>query len=135
VAGGGGGSQEQVPLNRYAQVLTGPTAFGTADLFAPGDINTGNIAGFLSAGAQSEVYLPRGYVSNTAISGATTWLGKDFSSFGLTAGQNYTWTWGVGASADSFNLQIVPEPSTFVLCALGALGLAHAIRRPRRPLT
>jgi len=138
VAGGGGGYQQQVNDDCYTNVtLTGPYAFGTSDLFAQGNINTGDLVGILVAPNDlipSNIFLPRGYVSGTALSGTTTWTGKSFASFGLTPGESYTWTWGSGGNVDSFTIQTVPEPSTFALLGLGVLGLAYVIRRQRQRL-
>ena len=129
IAGGGGSYEQQVNLNRYDLGLSGPSTFGTSDLWAPGDINSGDIAGFIYSPTNGSIYLPRNYVSQSALSGSTTWIGESFMSFGLTPGQSYTWTWGSGGDADSLTVQIVPEPSTLGLLTLGLLGFACAIRR------
>lgn len=62
-----------------------------------------------------------------SLSASNTYAGHTFGSLGLTPG-SLLWTWGVGANADSFTLNIgpqttVPEPSSIVLVGLGVLGL------------
>jgi hypothetical protein len=59
-----------------------------------------------------------------------------FASLNVIPG-TYTWTWGTGAHADSFTLQIgpagVPEPSTWalMLAGFGLIGFA-AMRKGKR---
>jgi hypothetical protein len=61
-----------------------------------------------------------------------------FASLGLNPGI-YTWTWGTGVHADSFTINIgglisVPEPSSLVLLATGAVGLlGYGAWRRARP--
>jgi hypothetical protein len=67
--------------------------------------------------------LPQGYVSGDPLSDSATYTGATFASLGVTPG-TYVWTWGSGADADNFTLQIgptaAPEPSSLLLLA-GAL--------------
>ena len=65
-----------------------------------------------------------------SLSGSATWDSQTFSSLGVTPG-TYKWTWGSGANADSFTLNIgtagiVPEPSTWAMMLLGFVGLGLA---------
>ena len=75
-----------------------------------------------------------GYVSGGALSSNATWDNQTFSSLGVTPGE-YEWTWGSGAHADSFTLDIVtaavPEPSSVGLVAL-PLGLGMLLAAQRR---
>jgi len=83
-----------------------------------------------------ELILPAGYVSGNTLSDGATWNSASFSSLGATPG-TYVWTWGSGAHADSFTLQIgaaaVPESSTWAMILLGFAGLGYAGWRSRRP--
>ena len=49
--------------------------------------------------------MPQGYVFGTALADTATWADATFSSLGVTPGV-YEWTWGSGAHADSFTLEI-----------------------------
>ena len=74
------------------------------------------------------VFVPRGYVSGNPLSDDAAYNNQTFSSLGVTPG-TYEWTWGSGADADSFTLQIgsaaVPAPlighGLPVLLAVGGL--------------
>ena len=78
-----------------------------------------------------------GYGSRNPLQDTSTYLNKTFSSLGVTPG-TYVWTWGTGAHADSFTLQIgpaataAPEPATLTQLATGALGLLGYGWRRRR---
>jgi hypothetical protein len=84
------------------------------------------------------LFVPTGYVSGTALSATDTYSGQTFVSLGLTPG-TYTWTWGTGANADSFKVQIgpaataVPEPSTAILAVFEAVAfVTYGWSRHRR---
>jgi hypothetical protein len=86
--------------------FTGPTSFGSGDVTGPtsgsGDIV--RIDGFLGL-----LSVPFGYVSGSPLSDSSTYDNHTFSSLGVTPG-TYVWTWGSGATADSFTLIAVPGP-------------------------
>jgi hypothetical protein len=112
--------------------FSGPTSFGSGN----GDIassGSGDRVGIV--GAFGQLSVPDGYVSGAALSSSATWNNATFASLGVTPG-TYTWTWGTGANADSFTLQIVPAGvpdagSTLSLLSFALLGLV-ALRRKLR---
>jgi hypothetical protein len=112
--------------------VSGPSSFGNgnSDIFA--DAGSGGIVGVdeTTPLGMRVITVPGGYVSGTALSETSTWTNQTFSSLGLTPG-TYIWTWGSGASADSFTLDVAPEPSTLLLVgvALGAIFFGRAAAR------
>ena len=98
-----------------------------------GSSGSGDIVGV--QGKQLSVF--PGYGSRNPLQDTSTYLNQTFSSLGVTPG-TYTWTWGSGAHADSFTLQIgpaataAPEPATLTQLATGALGLLGYGWRRRR---
>lgn len=108
--------------------ISGPTSFGSGASFSQANSATGNVVGFQITSVGS-LFVPAGYVSGTALGTSTaTWNNATFASLGVTPG-TYVWTWGSGANADSFTLQIVPEPATWLLLGIGATVFAASQRR------
>jgi len=130
----------------YYSGVTGPAiAFGTGGEFFP---NSGGGA-IVGLGAQAVppstgvVAVPQGYVSGAPLGTSTaTWTGATLSSLGLTPG-TYVWSWGSGATADTFTIDIaagsfrspppIPEPATWAMMLLGLAGLALVRTRRRVP--
>jgi PEP-CTERM motif len=117
----------------------GPTSFGSIGGHLA-DSGTGDFVGidpFSLSPIQDYLAVPENYVSGSMLQSSDTWSGQTFASLGLTPG-TYTWTWGTGANADFFTMNIgvssVPEPSSLLLsaCGLGIVACAAwARRRPR----
>jgi hypothetical protein len=122
------------PVDIY-RGFTGPTDFGTINAFVSASSGTGDQ--FSIAGLVGNITVPQGYTSDSPLTATDTYTGQSFSSLGLTPG-TYTWTWGTGASADSFTVQIgpaaaVPEPSTAIEAVIGVVTLsAYGWSRHRR---
>jgi hypothetical protein len=137
-------------------VITGPSSFGVGSATIADRINGNPVAaGPLVIG------VPEGYVSEAALRNTTQWIDATYSSLGVTPGV-YTWSWGSGADADSFTIDIVapsadhevnnsilstlplptteefpltfavPEPSTWAMMLIGFVGLGYAAVRRTR---
>ena len=105
----------------------GPGEFGSGGLtFA--DSGSGDLVGIFNGGG---IVVPSGYVSG-ALSGTATWNNATFTDLGVTPG-TYVWTWGTGADADSFTLQIgpaaIPEPASLTVLAMSLAGLGMVLRK------
>jgi hypothetical protein len=113
--------------------ISGPANFGSGGITDASTTTGGLVAVNVSP---NELSVPSGYVSGTLLSNSATFDNATFASLGATPG-TYTWTWGKGAHADSFTLQIgpaaVPEPSTWAMMLAGFVGLGFAaIRKGKR---
>jgi hypothetical protein len=81
------------------------------------------------------LFVPAGYVSDSALSDTSTYANQTFISLGVTPG-TYETTWGNGTN-QNFTLEIgsaVPEPSTWAMMLLGFAGVGFmAYRRKAKP--
>lgn len=118
--------------------VTGPTTFGSGfqTLASSGSGDIVLLEGRAGVG-QGELGVPAVYTSGDPLSDTSTYNNATFASLGAIPG-TYVWTWGSGAHADSFTLQIgpatptVPEPPSVLLLGTGlaaVLLLAGTIRR------
>jgi hypothetical protein len=106
-------------LDGYGGV-NGPTNFGSG----PETIANSGSGDFVGLFFDGELDVPHGYVSDSPLSGTSTYLSQTFSSLGATPG-TYKWTWGTGAN-QNFTLvvgTVVPEPTTWAMMLLGFAGL------------
>ncbi len=109
--------------------FSGPTSIGAGTLRISIPNGSGDKVGlvFLS-GESSPQYLstPVSYQSGASLAGSAVVSGATFASLGLTPG-TYEWTWGDGASADSYTLNIganpVPVPAAAWLFGSALAGL------------
>lgn len=111
--------------------FSGPSSFGSGSFtgsFSVPNAATGNTVNFLPDFFDEAVIdLPITYILGSPLGTSTdTWENASFTTLGVSPG-TYIWTWGTGAHADSYTLEIggaaaVPEPSTLALFAL-PLGL------------
>jgi hypothetical protein len=120
------GPAGSVPTDIYRGSISGPSNFGSGGIVVPGSGGSGDRAGLqLNFGLS----VPQGYVSGGPLLDTSTYDNATFASLGLTPG-TYAWTWGSGANADSFTLEIeAPEPASLGLLATGLAGLGWKRRR------
>ena len=90
-------------VDTYSGTITYPFIFGTSAVGVTS--NTGSTFGILPGGSGRLLYVPSGYVSNTNISGTSTYANTTIAGAGLTPG-TYTWSWGSGANASSLVMVI-----------------------------
>ena len=124
--------------------ITGPITFGGGGEFLA-DSGDGGIVGLGTFDEPSGgvVAVPQAYVSGTPLGTSTaTFTDATISGLGLTPGA-YVWTWGDGATADSFTIDIssvgavtaAPEPATWAMMVLGLAGLTLLRTRRRVPVS
>lgn len=73
--------------------------------------------------------MPHNYVNETPLSDTALYNGESLSSIGATPG-TYEWKWGTGPD-QNFTLDVVPEPSTWIMMLAGFAGLGFAAYRAR----
>ncbi len=128
----------------YYSGVAGPITFGAGGEFLA-DSGGGGIVGLGTFDEPSGgvVAVPQGYVSGAPLGTSTaTFTNATISGLGLVPGA-YVWTWGDGATADSFTLDIssvgataaTPEPATWAMMVLGLAGLALLRTRRRIPVS
>jgi hypothetical protein len=115
--------------------FSGPSSFGSGGPTIPSSSGNGDkVAIFVDL---NQLLVPLGYVSGHALADTSTYTNATFATLGVTTG-TYEWTWGTGATADSFTLQIestptgVPEPATTLLIGLPVAATMLARRRAKR---
>ncbi len=107
-------------------VITNITGAGTAIL------STANTTAN-SAGAYGSLWTDAGGGNYTLMAQGTTWNEIDVTTDGSGNLSFQTGNWsGSGAYYGGFQITPVPEPTTFTLAGMGALGLMWMCRRPRR---
>ena len=113
--------------------FSGPTSFGPGSGAVP-DSGTGDAVGIFGDVSVDLLIVPSNYVSDTALSSTSTFDNATIASLGATPG-TYKWTWGTGANADSFTLNIeavaMPEPSSLTVLVIGLACLGMVVRTRR----
>ena len=92
-----------VTVDTYSGTISNPGAFGTSSIGVTS--NAGSTFGILPGGSGRLLYVPSGYVSNTNISGSSTYANTTISGAGLTPG-TYTWSWGTGGNTSTVVMTI-----------------------------
>ena len=92
-----------VAVDTYSGTITYPFIFGTSAVGVTS--SSGSTFGILPGGSGRLLYVPSGYVSNTNISGSSTYANKTIAEAGLTPG-TYTWSWGSGGNASTLVMTI-----------------------------
>ena len=117
--------------------FTGPTSFGPGGgRFANISLATGDdveIVGNPDQHGQPVLFVPHNYVNDTPLSDTAPYNGESFSTIGATPG-TYEWKWGTGPD-QNFTLDVVPEPSTWIMMLAGFAGLGFAAYRARAAAT
>jgi PEP-CTERM motif len=111
--------------------MAGPSSFGTG---GPKNASSGSGPQVIISGNSGDLEMPNGYTSGSSIIDSATWNNTTIDGLGMTSG-TYTWMWGSGPTADSVELVVVPEPSSFILLGVvAAFGfIAYRWRAARAP--
>jgi hypothetical protein len=92
-----------VAVDTYSGTISNPGGFGTSAIGVTS--NAGSTFGILPGGSGRLLYVPSGYVSNTNISGSSTYANTTIVAAGLTPG-TYTWSWGTGGNTSTLVMTI-----------------------------
>lgn len=112
--------------------LSGPIEFGPGDGVLP-SATSGDVVGESFDGTRL-LSVPAGYVSGDHLANAATYDNTSFASLGASPGV-YVWSWGQGAHADTFTLNVgptsgaVPEPAAWALLLTGFAAAGALLRR------
>ena len=90
-------------VDTYSGTISNPGGFGTSAIGVTS--NAGSTFGILPGGSGRLLYVPSGYVSNTNISGSSTYANTTIVAAGLTPGV-YTWSWGTGGNTSTLVMTI-----------------------------
>ena len=108
----------------YYTATTYPSNFGTSTSLLQANSSTASTTMMFRNLSSNNIIIDQSYVPGTAVTGTLTWNNQTFNSMGVATG-SYVWGW----SSDSITLNVVPEPSSLSLVALGLGGLIAWNRR------
>ena len=108
----------------YYTATTYPSNFGTSTSLLQANSSTASTTMMFRNLSSNNIIIDQSYVPGTAVTGTLTWNNQTFNSMGVATG-SYVWGW----SSDSITLNVVPEPSSLSLAALGLGGLIAWNRR------
>lgn len=98
------------PVERFSGLI-GPTSFGTGTSMIA---TSGTGDRFGVNGSTGLLTVPNSYLSGDSLSATSVYESTTVANLGLASG-TYFWSWGIGKTADSLELTIVPEPSNLAL--------------------
>jgi hypothetical protein len=128
----GGASLASVTASMYSGIV-GPDSIAPSGSQIVPNAVSGDRFGVFFGSSPNRLVLPVGYSSGDLLSGTAIYFNKTLADAGLTAGDEFAWTWGSGATADSAVISVnppsVPLPGTAVLLAVALLPLAARRRR------
>jgi hypothetical protein len=78
----------------YSGGISGPSNYGSGGPEAATSVALGGVVGLIYA--DSQIFVPDGYVSDTALAETNIFDNQTVAGLGLTPG-TYVWTWGSGA--------------------------------------
>jgi hypothetical protein len=91
-------------VDTYSGTISNPGAFGTSAIGVTS--NAGSTFGILPGGGSGRLLnVPSGYITNTNISGSSTYANTTIAGAGLTPG-TYTWSWGTGGNTSTVVMTI-----------------------------
>lgn len=116
----------------YSVNISGSNNYGSSSGTGVATSSLGTPVGMIFA--SDSIVVPDGYVSNSPLSASNTFSNLSFSDIGLTPGSTFEWQISIpqvggGSIQETVTVNVVPEPSTTLLGALGALGLIARRRR------
>ncbi|MEM8678186.1 MAG: hypothetical protein AAGF97_02420 [Planctomycetota bacterium] len=107
--------------------LVGPSNFGSG-LNRDATFSSAPNGPFTIGAAGVGLGVPTNYLLGEPLSGTLTFENATITSLGMDPG-TYVWTWGSGASVDSFTLNVVPEPHAAFTWWVGLLIATLSWRR------
>jgi len=111
--------------SEYTATTSNPISIGTPkQTYNFSGSTTTSVRFAVTSQGNAYLGLPRSYSLGTNLSGSAIFENESIQSLGFDVG-NYSWTFG----ADTFEVNVVPEPSSFALLSLGAAGLLARRRR------
>lgn len=93
-------------VRTYAGGVTGPLSIGIGGSI-PANLASGHPV--IIQGLGATISIPSTAASGDPLSSDATWNGTTIAGLGITPG-TYTWSWGAGATADSYTLHVGMAP-------------------------
>jgi hypothetical protein len=131
------GSASLVAIDRWTVIPVATTGAGSnfASLFMNGNgvLVSGPEFFFAANDDQNRIQVQDTYLSGTVVNSVVEYAGMNFSSQGITAGDELTKEWFGGGAGNFITFTTaVPEPPTFAFVALGSFAFGLVAYRRRR---